>query len=62
MGKREDSVDTLPKKLIDLLERSESLYRRISRLDEVLFRQGTEPAGAQAQFAMLAAAFGSDTK
>src|SRR5882672_1295947 len=29
LGKREDSVDTLPKKLIDLLERSESLYRRI---------------------------------
>src|SRR5215470_2401182 len=37
MGKREDGVDSLPKKLIELLERSESLYRRVARLDDVLF-------------------------
>jgi regulator of CtrA degradation len=63
LGKREDGIDALPKKLVELLERSESLYRRISRLDEVLFRQvGAEPAGAQARLAMLQAAFGGESE
>src|ERR1700674_3177529 len=55
MGKREDGVDSLPQKLIDLLERSESLYRRIARLDDVLFRQGERAAGLQTHFARLEA-------
>ena len=59
LGKREEGLNELPKKLLDLLERSESLYRRIARLDEVLFRQGTSPAGAQGHFATLQAAFGN---
>ena len=59
LGKREDGLDALPKKLIDLLERSESLYRRIARLDEVLFCQAAPAtAGAQAHFAALQAVFG----
>jgi regulator of CtrA degradation len=58
MGKREEGVDLLPKKLLDLLERSESLYRRISRLDEILFRSNDSSAGARTQFAKLQAAFG----
>ena len=58
MGKREDGMESLPKKLLELLERSESLYRRIARLDEVLFRQSAEAGGAQAQLAILQAAFG----
>ena len=59
MGKREEGVDALPKKLLDLLDRSESLYRRIARLDDILFRQSEPTAGAQAQFAKLHAAFGN---
>jgi regulator of CtrA degradation len=58
LGKREDGVDQLPKKLIELLERSDSLYRRVARLDDVLFRQDQQADGLQSQFAMLAAAFG----
>src|SRR6476620_2018016 len=49
MGKREEGRDDLPGKLLELLERSESLYRRIARLDDVLFRHGDEPAGVQSQ-------------
>jgi len=59
MGKREEGVDALPGKLIDLLERSESLYRRIARLDDTLFGHGEPPPGVQTQFARLSAAFGN---
>ena len=62
MGKREDGVDLLPKKLLDLLERSESLYRRISRLDEILFRSRESSPGARSHFAALQAAFGGKTE
>jgi regulator of CtrA degradation len=58
MGKREDGVDALPNKLIELLERSESLYRRVARLDDVLFRQKESSAGVQTHFALLQAAYG----
>jgi regulator of CtrA degradation len=58
MGRREEGIDLLPRKLLDLLERSESLYRRIARLDEVLFCNKDETPGARSQFAMLQAAFG----
>jgi regulator of CtrA degradation len=57
MGKREEGIDDLPGKLIELLERSESLYRRIARLDDVLFHHGDEPVGVQSQLARLNAAF-----
>ena len=59
MGRREDGVSELPRKLCDLLERSESLYKRIARLDEVLFRNPPVEAGLQTHFARLEAAFGS---
>jgi regulator of CtrA degradation len=58
MGRREEGVDLLPRKLLDLLERSESLYRRIARLDEVLFRSKENSPGARSHFAALQAAFG----
>ena len=58
MGRREDGVDALPQKLVDLLDRSESLYRRIARLDDVLFRQTERSPGVQTHFARLEAAFG----
>jgi regulator of CtrA degradation len=37
LGGRNETVDELPKTLRDLLERSDNLYRRIARLDDVLF-------------------------
>jgi regulator of CtrA degradation len=58
MGRREDGVDSLPKKLIELLERSESLYRRVARLDEILFRKADAGDGVKTHFAKLEAAFG----
>jgi regulator of CtrA degradation len=62
MGKREDGVEGLPKKLIELLERSESLYSRIARLDDVLFRRAQSTPAVQTQFAKLEAAFGNRRK
>jgi regulator of CtrA degradation len=58
MGHREEGIDALPGKLVELLERSESLYRRIARLDDVLFRHGEAASTVQDQFAKLTAAFG----
>jgi regulator of CtrA degradation len=58
MGKRAEGTDALPRKLIDLLDRSESLYRRIARFDDVLFRQTPSSPGVKMHFALLAAAFG----
>ena len=58
MGKREEGVDALPGKLIELLDRSESLYRRIARLDDVFFQPQRMPSGVQSQFARLSAAYG----
>jgi regulator of CtrA degradation len=58
LGRRDEGGDLLPKKLLELLERSASLYRRVSRLDDVLFRQSEPQDGVQSQFAMLTAAFG----
>jgi regulator of CtrA degradation len=58
MGRREEGVSELPRKLIELLNRSESLYKRIARLDEILFRTAeTNTPGVQSQFARLEAAF-----
>mgnify|MGYP003332395743 FL=1 len=58
MGRREEGVDALPSKLVDLLNRSESLYRRIARLDDILFRQADTTEGVKGHFAILEAAFG----
>jgi regulator of CtrA degradation len=60
MGKRDEGMDELPKKLLDLLERSESLYRRIARFDDILFGAVPRPEGVTKQLATLAAAFGGD--
>jgi regulator of CtrA degradation len=58
LGKREDGIEFLPKKLVELLERSDSLYRRVARLDEVLFRKDPRAEGVKSHFALLEAAFG----
>jgi regulator of CtrA degradation len=57
-------VDLLPETLRDLLTRSANLYRRIARLEDVLFRTGpAEPnAGARAQLARLTQAFGDESQ
>jgi regulator of CtrA degradation len=57
-GGEAEGIDTLPKTLQSLLSRSDNLYRRIARLDDVLFGQGEVPAGARGTMAMLEQAFG----
>jgi len=61
LGKREEGIDELPKKLVELLDRSDTLYRRIARLDDVLFRQPASSAGVKSHMAKLKAAFGQAT-
>jgi regulator of CtrA degradation len=58
LGVCAEDVAPLPEELKDLLERSDSLYRRIARLDDILFGEG-EPlaAGARGQMDVLAQAF-----
>jgi regulator of CtrA degradation len=58
-GGSTDGIDQLPATLQDLLLRSDRLYRRISRLDDVLFRGGASAPGVQAHFDRLEQAFGS---
>ena len=57
-------MDLLPEALRDLLTRSETLYRRILRLDETLFAEGAEPlprtSGVQAHIDRLEQAFARD--
>jgi regulator of CtrA degradation len=57
-GGSAEGVELLPAMLQDLLSRSDNLYRRIARLDEVLFDNGLIPAGARGRFALLEQAFG----
>jgi regulator of CtrA degradation len=57
LGVCAEETDSLPVQLRDLLDRSENLYRRIARLDDVLFGEGEAPAGARGQMDALAQAF-----
>ena len=52
----------LPETLQDLLARSDNLYRRIARLDDVLFADGlkSQSPGVQAHLDRLHQAFGSE--
>jgi regulator of CtrA degradation len=52
-----EETDGLPMQLQDLLGRSDNLYRRIARLDDVLFGEGEAPSGARGQMDALAQAF-----
>ncbi|HKU65746.1 MAG TPA: DUF1465 family protein [Rhizomicrobium sp.] len=52
-------TDELPVQLQDLLGRSDNLYRRIARLDDVLFGAAEVPPGARGQMDTLAQAFGA---
>ena len=57
LGVCAEETDELPVQLQDLLGRSDNLYRRIARLDDVLFGEGAVPAGARGQMDTLAQAF-----
>lgn len=60
LGVASEDTSLLPPQLCELLERSDNLYRRIARLDDVLF--GDAPATAPAVHAQqdaLAQAFGT---
>jgi regulator of CtrA degradation len=52
-----EETDELPVQLQDLLGRSDNLYRRIARLDDVLFGEAEAPLGARGQMDALAQAF-----
>ncbi len=56
-------IELLPAALQSLLTRSDNLYRRIMRLDDVLFAQGLKSQSGsvvQAQFSRLEKAFGEN--
>jgi regulator of CtrA degradation len=57
-GGRGEEIDLLPQKLQDLLTRSDHLYRRIARLDDVLFGEGAPNTGVQDNMNRLEQAFG----
>ena len=60
LGECAEDIAALPQELKDLLVRSDNLYRRIARLDDVLFAKDVAaPAGARGQMDALAQAFGS---
>ena len=61
LGASKDGVELLPRKLRDLLHRSDNLYRRIQRLDDVLFAAARKSsAGVKDHINRLEQAFGSD--
>ena len=57
-------IELLPPMLQDLLTRSDNLYRRIARLDDVLFanslKSQSAPSAVQAQMGRLEKAFGGE--
>ena len=60
LGASSESTEMLPVALRDLLARSDNLYRRIARLDGVLFGAGGPASGARDQISRLAQAFGTE--
>src|SRR5215475_4596646 len=59
LGSAGEDIGDLPAQLKDLLDRSDHLYRRLVRLDDVLFGEVETPAGARGQMDALARAFGT---
>ena len=61
LAQSSEGIELLPLVLRDLLKRSESLYRRIARLDEILFTEGRGPiSGVRAQLSRLEQMFGGE--
>jgi len=56
LGETTEGLESLPLKLQELLRRSGALYRRIARLDEILFGTGAAEAGARGHLNRLEAA------
>ncbi|HUB84846.1 MAG TPA: DUF1465 family protein [Rhizomicrobium sp.] len=59
LGGRDSGIELLPKTLQDLLTRSDNLYRRIARLDDILFGGAALGSGVQTQMDRLEKAFGA---
>jgi len=61
LGAAAEGTENLPASLRDLLSRSDNLYRRIARLDDILFGGAVPSAPAvQAQINRLEQAFGAE--
>src|SRR5579863_4577209 len=58
LGGRTEAIDMLPATLRDLLSRSDNLYRRIARLDDVIFGGAQKQAGVKDHIDRLNRAFG----
>jgi len=58
LGASAEGVEMLPATLQKLLNRSDVLYRRIARLDEVLFGQSEQRGGVRGHLNRLEEAFG----
>jgi regulator of CtrA degradation len=59
LGGRDGGAELLPTTLQDLLMRSDNLYRRIARLDDILFNGTAIHSGVQTQLERLEKAFGA---
>jgi regulator of CtrA degradation len=57
-GRRTDIGDVLPPKLVELLDRSATLYERVERLDQSLYSTEQADTGLQTQLSRLQMAFG----
>src|SRR6201992_3517504 len=60
LGSAAEGSEHLPAALRDLLVRSDNLYRRIARLDDILFGGKTMAPAVQAQINRLEQAFGRE--
>jgi regulator of CtrA degradation len=58
LGGSAEGVEILPATLQNLLARSDALYRRIARLDDVLFARSERLGGARSHLDRLEEAFG----
>jgi len=61
LGGNEEGTEFLPSTLRDLLVRSDALYRRIARLDDVLFGRTRANPGVRAHIDRLEEVFGKAT-
>jgi regulator of CtrA degradation len=61
LGAGNDGVEHLPRKLRDLLERSDNLYRRIARLDDELFAARAKQSGVKEHISRLERVYGNDS-
>jgi regulator of CtrA degradation len=58
-GRRTEAAEILPPKLVELLDRSATLYERVERLDQLLYAEEQQDSGLQSQINRLQMAFGA---